>query len=118
MGVCLRVMRTMIIVAALILSASFGYAAESCRTVSKEARTLTADQKQKVRELRRSFHAETAALTAAHRETLKQYQTAQRSGDTATAESLKPMLESYRAEMKQRRAVLDERIAAVKAEQR
>lgn len=106
-------MRTMIVAAALILSTSLAFAGENCRTLEKSSRNLTTEQKAKVREMRRSFHQETAALTAAHRETLKKYAEACRAGDTVAAASYEPLLASYREEMRLRRAELDARIATV-----
>ena len=74
---------------------------------------LTETQKSQLAEIKKSFRAANEPFFNEFRETMKQYREARKAGDTARAESLKPALESQRAQMKQLRAAQEQQIAAI-----
>ena len=114
-------MRTTIIAAALILSFCFAFADETCRTslypspakAELSALQLSDTQKEKVRTLQQTYRDETKPIQTAMRAALRQYSHARSSGDLAAAEAYRPTIDSYHAELKQRRAAFDEKVIDV-----
>ena len=74
---------------------------------------LTDAQKAQIREIRKESREQNAAFFEQSRATMKELWTAKKAGDTAKADSLKPVIESQRAQMKQIRAAEETRIASV-----
>ena len=74
---------------------------------------LTDAQKQQIGDLNKSFRQDNAASLQSFHQTMEAYHTAMKAGDTAKANSLKPAVDSQKAQMKQLRDAQDQKISAI-----
>ena len=74
---------------------------------------LSDAQKQQIQDLNKSFRQDNAAFLQSFHQTMENYHTAVKAGDTAKANSLKPAVDSQKAQMKQLRDAQDQKISAV-----
>jgi Spy/CpxP family protein refolding chaperone len=74
---------------------------------------LTEAQKTQLRDLNKSFRQDNAAFLQSFHQTMEDYHAAMKSGDTAKANSLKPSVDSQKAQMKQLRDAQDQKISAI-----
>ena len=74
---------------------------------------LSDAQKQQIRDIHKSFHAENQAFFDSFRQNWRDFRAAKQAGDTAKAEAIKATLQSQHEQLKQLRAGLDEKIGAV-----
>jgi periplasmic protein CpxP/Spy len=74
---------------------------------------LTDTQKQQVKDLNTAFRQENKAFFDAARQTRQEYKAAKKANDTAKLNSLKPTVDSQKAQMKQLRAAQDAKILSI-----
>ena len=74
---------------------------------------LTDAQKTQLRDLNKSFRQDNAAFLQSFHQSMEDYRAAMKSGDTAKANSLKPTVDSQRAQMKQLREAQDSKISTI-----
>ncbi|MDQ6801225.1 MAG: Spy/CpxP family protein refolding chaperone [Acidobacteriota bacterium] len=74
---------------------------------------LTDTQKQQVRDLDKQFRQDNKAFFESARQTRQEYKAAKESNDTAKLNSLKPAVESQKAQMKQLRDAQDAKILTI-----
>ena len=74
---------------------------------------LTDAQKAQIKDLRKASREENKAFHQQARSTMKEFFEAKKAGDTAKVDSLKPAIDSLRAQMKQIRAADEAKIASV-----
>jgi len=74
---------------------------------------LTDAQKAQWKAIRKSSHEQNAAFFQQFHQTMKDFHVAKKAGDTAKADSLKPALESQRAQMKTIRAAEEQQFVKI-----
>lgn len=74
---------------------------------------LSDAQKQQLKDLNQQFRQDNKAFFQSFRTTMKEFREAKRAGDSAKADSLKPALQSQRAQMKQLREAQEPKILAI-----
>jgi protein CpxP len=74
---------------------------------------LTDAQKEQWKAIRKSSHEQNAAFFQQSRQTRQNFHAAKKAGDTAKADSLKPAIESQRAQMKQIRAAEEQQFVKI-----
>jgi protein CpxP len=74
---------------------------------------LTDAQKQQVRDLNKSFRQDNEAFFKSFRQTMQDYRAAKDANDTAKLNSLKPTIESQRAQMQQLRDAQEPKILSI-----
>jgi len=84
-----------------------------------EKLNLTAEQKQKIEDLQKSFREQNRPLFEASRQTFQQYREAKKAGDTARMEALKPQVDAQMTQVRQlRQAHMQTIVALLTPEQR
>lgn len=78
-----------------------------------ERLNLSEAQKLQWQALEQSFRDNNKALFEQSRQTMNDFRTAKKAGDTAKADSLKPILDTQRAQMKQLRAAQEQKLVAI-----
>lgn len=78
-----------------------------------EKLNLTDAQREQWKAIRKSSHEQNAAFFAQSRQNMDQLHAAREAGDTAKADSLKPVLESQRAQMKQIRDAEEQKLISI-----
>ena len=74
---------------------------------------LTDAQKEQWKAIRKSSHEQNAAFFQQWHQTMQELRAAKKAGDTAKADSLKPTLQSQRAQMKQIRAAEEKQFVTI-----
>ena len=78
-----------------------------------EKLTLSDAQKAQWKDLQRSFHQDNKAFLEQARATMRDFRAARQSNDTAKIESLKPVVQANREQMRQLREAQDQKLMAI-----
>jgi len=101
-----------VIIAFLVaaFSATFAFAGQGHLA---EKLNLSEAQKAQWQELRKSFHQENKAFLEQARATMHDFRAAREANDTAKVESLKPVVQANREQMRQLREAQDQKLMAI-----
>jgi protein CpxP len=78
-----------------------------------EKLNLSDAQKQQIKDIKKSTHAQNAAFFQSARQTRKDFHAAKKANDTAKLDALKPVMESQKAQFKQIRDAEMQKVASV-----